>query len=52
MVSRNKKELQDLEVKLTAILSIVKKYHAAGEISALNHRITIFCEYVGCFLWS
>jgi hypothetical protein len=46
-VSGNEKELKDLEAKLTAILSIVKKYKAVGGISALNHRIKIFCEYVG-----
>jgi hypothetical protein len=50
-VSANKEELEELEAKLTAILSIVQKYKKHDWISALDHRIETFCqcvEYSSC----
>jgi hypothetical protein len=46
-VSTNKDQLKELEVKLEAILEIVKKYQQHGGIDALQHRIKNFCQYVG-----
>ncbi|KAF7344134.1 Mycorrhiza-induced WD40-repeat domain protein [Mycena venus] len=43
-MSGNKKELEDLQAKLTTILAIVKKYQGVDGLSALNHRIKIFCD--------
>ncbi|KAJ7906891.1 hypothetical protein B0H13DRAFT_2333036 [Mycena leptocephala] len=44
MASGNKKELEDLETKLTAIVAIVEKYKALSGMPALNHGIKIFCQ--------
>jgi hypothetical protein len=46
-VSTNKDQLKELEVKLTAILEIVKKYQQHDGIDALQHRIKTFCQCVG-----
>ncbi|KAJ7201159.1 hypothetical protein GGX14DRAFT_465982 [Mycena pura] len=43
-VRGNKKELEELQLRLTAIITIVKKYEAGGGTTALNKRITLFCE--------
>ncbi|KAJ6543485.1 hypothetical protein B0H10DRAFT_2244444 [Mycena sp. CBHHK59/15] len=45
-VSANRKELEELETKLTAILSIVEMYKQHGAIDALRHRIEIFCQAI------
>ena len=45
-VSMNTDQLKELEVKLDAILEIVKKYEQHGGIEVLRHRIEAFCECV------
>ena len=42
----NKKELEELEAKLEAILFIVGNYKKVGGIDAINRRIGNFCECV------
>jgi len=46
-VLTNREQLKELEVKLTAILEIVKKYRQHGGIEVLRHRVESFCECVG-----
>lgn len=41
----NKQELEDLQAKLGAILSIVEKYRSAGGVEAITHRIADFSKY-------
>jgi hypothetical protein len=48
-VSTNKDELEELEVKLNVILSIVNKYKQCGGIEVVRHRIESFC---GCVRYS
>ncbi|KAJ7756105.1 hypothetical protein B0H14DRAFT_3166369 [Mycena olivaceomarginata] len=45
-VSANREELEELEAKLAAILSIVENYKQHGGIDALHHRIEIFCQAI------
>jgi hypothetical protein len=50
-VLENKQELEDLKVKLEAILSIVEKYKRHGSLAVINQRIENFCQCVAssCF---
>ena len=45
-VLANRQELEELEAKLAAILSIVQKYKKHGGIDALSHRIETFSQFV------
>ena len=46
-VSANRKDLEQLEVKLQSILSIISKYRENGGLRALDYRVEKFCLYVG-----
>jgi hypothetical protein len=46
----NKKELEDLKVKLEAIFSIVKQYQKHNSFHTLRNRIEVFCKSVA-FSW-
>jgi hypothetical protein len=46
-VSANRTDLEQLGVKLQSILSIISKYREHGGLRALDHRVEIFCLYVG-----
>jgi hypothetical protein len=46
-MSENKQELEDLEARLRAILSIVEKYKKDGGVGVITHRIQDFTKYVG-----
>ena len=43
----NRMDLEQLEVKLQTILSIISKYREYGGLRALDYRVEIFCLYVG-----
>ncbi|THU80992.1 WD40 repeat-like protein [Dendrothele bispora CBS 962.96] len=45
-VKTNAEEFKDLEVKLNAILLIVKKYKEAGSMNVLQQRIDTFCQAI------
>jgi hypothetical protein len=45
-VSTNRDQQKELEVKLTAIHEIVKKYQQHSGIEVLRHRVESFCECV------
>ena len=46
-VSANRTDLEQLEVKLQSILSIISKYRENDGLRALDYRIEKFCLYVG-----
>ncbi|KIM76573.1 hypothetical protein PILCRDRAFT_641534 [Piloderma croceum F 1598] len=46
-VSANRRDLEQLGVKLRSILSIVGKYRENGGLRALDYRIGKFCLWVG-----
>jgi hypothetical protein len=46
-VSANRTDLEQLEVKLRSILSIISKYRENGGERALDKRVETFCLYVG-----
>ncbi|THU82207.1 hypothetical protein K435DRAFT_872546, partial [Dendrothele bispora CBS 962.96] len=45
-VSTNQEELQELEIKLNAIKSIVEKYKNDGMKNVIYHRIETFCDAI------
>ena len=45
-VSANRKDLEQLGVKLQSILSIISKYQENGGLRALDYRVEKFCLYV------
>ena len=51
-VSANRTDLEQLEVKLQSILSIISKYRENGGLRALDYRVKNFCRYVASLFCS